>query len=227
MTVEKQWIDDNDAQGKRPEEISMVLYRRVDGSTDINVVPDSPLIKLTNEKLKGSWDNLPKYNNEGKKYVYSVKEYEHYDGINTPKEGVTGYSDISNDKNETKYTFINQLDNGKVNKTVTKVWKDAALKDQRPDTVTIELSAKTTNGDIVDLNKFNPIQELTEKNKWTYTWKDLPEFINGMKVDYTINEIKVNDTAIVNNQVLNYQVDIKDDGAGDGFTITNTLIGTT
>lgn len=227
MTVEKQWIDDNDAQGKRPEEISMVLYRRVDGSTDINVVPDSPLIKLTNEKLKGSWDNLPKYNNEGKKYVYSVKEYEHYDGINTPKEGVTGYSDISNDKNETKYTFINQLDNGKVNKTVTKVWKDAALKDQRPDTVTIELSAKTTNGDIVDLNKFNPIQELTEKNKWTYTWKDLPEFINGMKVDYTINEIKVNDTAIVNNQVLNYQVDIKDDGAGDGFTITNTLIGKT
>lgn len=62
----KTWIDDNDANKLRPENITINLYRD-------NQKIDSTKIGAVNS-WKYSFTDLPKYNKDGKEYVYSVKE---------------------------------------------------------------------------------------------------------------------------------------------------------
>jgi len=228
MAVEKVWIDDSNADHTRPENIYMVLYRRVDGETAEAIVPGTEIITLNagnNWKDTTTWAELQKYSEDGKKYIYSVKEFESLTARN--REGVNGYTDVSpsEDKTETSYKFTNKLDDGTVSKTVTKVWKDAALDSNSRPNVTVELSATTTDGAPVDLSAYAPIQVLT--TPWTYTWDNLPAHVGGMKVDYTITETKVGDVTVANGKAGNYVVAVSDDGNGNNFIITNTLVGNT
>lgn len=230
MDVAKVWIDDNNAANTRPENIYMVLYRRVDGETTEELVPGAEVITLNadnNWQDTTTWTELQKYNEDGKKYLYSVKEFESLTARNT--EGVRGYTDVSpsTDKKETSYKFTNQLDDGAVSKTVTKVWKDAALDSStRPD-VTVVLSGKTTDGEPVDLSAYTPTQVLSASGSWTYTWNNLPMYSGGMKVDYAIAETKVGNETVSNGKAGNYVVAVRDDGTGNTFTVTNTLTGET
>ncbi|MBQ8559623.1 MAG: Cna B-type domain-containing protein [Tyzzerella sp.] len=228
MEVEKVWIDNNNNYGTRPDNIYMVLYRRVDGTDVEEIVPDAVVITLTSNGLEGKWENLAKYNEKGKKYFYSVKEYESLTARNV--EGVSGYKDVSavGDKTETSYKFTNQLDDGAISKTVTKEWKDKALESTRPTNVTVVLSGTITVGGeekAVDLTAYNPTQILT--SPWSYTWENLPEYSGGYKIDYTITETKVGNTGVADNKAGNYVVSVQDDGVGNDFVVTNTLTGET
>lgn len=228
MGIEKEWIDDNNAAGTRPENIYMVLYRKVDGTNVEELVPGAAVVTLNEDnewKDDETWTELAKYNEEGKKYIYSVKEYESLTARNT--EGVSGYTDVSSssDKTATSYKFTNQLDDGIVSKTVTKEWKDAALDSSTRPNVTVVLSGKTTDGEPVDLSAYAPTQTLSLS--WTYTWNNLPVYSNGMKIDYTITETKIGDDEVSEGKAGNYEVSVQDDRTGNDFTITNTLTGTT
>lgn len=230
MAVEKEWIDDNNAAGTRPENIYMVLYRKADGTNVEELVPGASVVILNEDnewKDDETWTELAKYNEEGKKYIYSVKEYESLTARNT--EGVSGYTDVSpsTDKTETSYKFTNKLDGGVVSKTVTKEWKDAALDSSKRPNVTVVLSGKTTDGESVDLSAYAPTQELSESSSWSYTWDSLPEYAGGMKIDYTITETKIGNDDVVNGGAGNYKVSVQDDGDGNNFIVTNTLTGTT
>ena len=224
MEVEKVWIDDNDAAGKRPDNLYMVLYRAIDaadGNYVWEVVPNVSVITLNDITLTGKWEGLAKYNEQGEKWIYSVREFA---SLTRSTEGVEGYVDVSeeSDKTETKYTFRNRLEDGSISKTVTKVWKDKALESARPANVTVVLSGKTTDGNAVDLTQYVPTQTLTASS-WSYTWSNLPEYSGGMKIDYTITETKVGDTEVTENKAGMYAVTVQDDGTGNDFTIVNTL----
>lgn len=232
MAVEKTWIDDNNAAGTRPENIYMVLYRRVDGTNVEELVPGAAVITLNSDngwKDNTTWAHLAKYNEDGKKYIYSVKEYESLTARNA--EGVSGYTDVSpsTDKTETSYKFTNQLSDGAISKKVTKVWKDAAVDSSTRPNVVVVLSGKTTDGNAVDLTGYNPTQTLfaTSTTPWSYEWVDLPEYSDGMKIDYTITETKVGNDEVAEGKAGNYVVSVQDDGEGNEFTVTNTLTGTT
>lgn len=237
MAVEKVWIDDNNAEGLRPENLYMVLYYTIDGSgADPQMVPGAQIITLTNSVLNGKWEDLPEYNAEGKKYIYSVKEFSSMTMAldAAGQEGVPGYVDVSEatDKTETSYTFKNQLADGNVSKTVSKQWMDAALESSRPASVTVELSGTTTDGADVDLNPADPASviltvELTAANGWSHTWTNLPEYACGMKIDYTVTETKVGTVDVVLNKADIYEVTVRDDETGNQFNVTNTITGET
>lgn len=238
MAVEKVWIDDNDAAGLRPENLYMVLYYTIDGSgAEPQMVPGAQIITLSDSVLTGKWENLPEYNTEGKKYIYSVKEFSTMAmalDVAADEGGVPGYVDVSTaaDKTETSYVFRNQLADSNISKTVSKQWMDAALESSRPASVTVELSGTTTNGATVDLNTADAASEvlsveLTAANGWAHTWTNLPEFRDGMKINYTVAETKVGTVDVVNNKAGIYEVSVRDDGTGNQFDVTNRIVGET
>ena len=91
--------------------------------------------------------------------------------------------------------------------TVRKVWNDYddSLK-KRPESVTVTLLAGGAPAKIDDATV-----TLSEKNTWTYTWKELPENSSGAPVVYTVRE----------SSVPEYSISISGD-AQKGFVITNT-----
>ena len=89
--------------------------------------------------------------------------------------------------------------------TVTKRWNDSNDKDKiRPDSIKVQLYA---NGE----NKGEAVQ-LKAENKWTYTWKDLPQKENGKDIKYTVKE---------EGKLKGYTVKVDDKNHGN-IIITNT-----
>ena len=165
----KTWIDANDQDGKRPESITINLYKDA-GKGEITFV-DSKVIKADAE---GNWAwtfaDQPKYE-AGKEIVYSITEDE-----------VTGYTTSVDGHNVTnKHTLA------KISLEVTKVWTDANNQDgMRPDSVTIKLLA-----DGVDTGK---TVTLTAANNWTNSFTELDMFKPGevgQKAVYTVEEVEV------------------------------------
>lgn len=162
----KTWIDANDQDGKRPESITINLYKDA-GKGEITFV-DSKVVEADAE---GNWTwsfaNLPKYEN-GVEIVYSISE-----------EAVAGYtSEVSG------YNVTNRYAPAKISFPVTKVW--AVINgptNGHPDSITIKLIA---NGQ--DTGK---TLVLSKDNDWTNTFIELDRFKDGKEIVYTIDEILV------------------------------------
>ena len=160
IPVTKEWQDGENADGIRPDSITVRLY---DGETEVKsatVTPDAD----------GNWSytfkDLPKYKDHGTEITYTVKEdpVPEYDTL------VEGYK-ITN-KHTPEPTEI----------TVTKEWKDNANADGvRPESITVRLFADGTE---VKSATITPDAD----GNWSYTFKDLPKNKNGKEIKYTINE---------------------------------------
>ena len=128
----KTWDDNDDADGNRPDEITVRLL--ADGE-EINraVVTEA-------DNWSWSFGNLPKYKN-GRQIVYAVAE-----------DAVTNYTPEVNG-----YDVTNHYTPGKTSVSVTKVWKDNDDQDGfRPESVTVKLFANGEDtGRTVILNEGN------------------------------------------------------------------------
>ena len=105
-------------------------------------------------------------------------------------------------------TFTNVKVTGPV--SVEKIWDDANNQDgKRPAAVQVQLyrqvgsAEKTALGDPVTLGV---------NNDWKTEWTNLPEYENGAKIAYTVDEVEVPE---------GYTKEVKG-SAEEGFTITNT-----
>ena len=137
-----------------------------------------------------TWENL--YVNEsGKPITYTVEEIDVAESYEAKVDGMV---------------VTNIYKPMTADKTVKKIWDDADNHDGiRPDTVTVNLLA---NGKVV--NK----AELNSENQWTYTWEDLYVNEDGKSIDYTVEEININE-----NYTASYSV------AQNGtLTVTNTHV---
>ena len=79
------------------------------------------------------------------------------------------------------YNITNSYTPGKTSVTVTKKWLDNNNQDgKRPASIKVQLYAGNAErvGEV----------ELNSENKWTYTWRNLPEKANGQKITYTVKE---------------------------------------
>lgn len=178
---EKTWDDADNQDGKRPESITIRLFKQV-GETKTEV--DHKIVTME-DGWKWSFTDLPKYEG-GEEITYTITE-DSIDGYTTEVNG---------------YDVTNTHEPSKININVTKVWKNTST---YPESVTIKLLA-----DSVDTGK---TLELTEENNWTGTFKDLDEYSNGEKIEYTISEVHLAD----------YETTYSGD-AKDGFVVTNTRI---
>ncbi|AQP41303.1 cell wall surface anchor family protein,putative [Streptococcus gallolyticus subsp. gallolyticus DSM 16831] len=168
IPVTKQWNDNNNQDGKRPEDITVQLYAN-------GQVVDGQTMTLNNENnWTAQFENLAKIDDDGKEIAYTVKEI-----------SVDGYtSNISGDT-ENGYTITNTYSPGKVEISGTKTWSDNNNQDgKRPDSITINLLA---DGEKVDS------QTVTANNNWAYNFTDLAKYKDGKEVVYTVTEDPVSD----------------------------------
>ena len=98
---DKKWLDDNDKDKKRPDEITVGLY------VDNTKRQETKATKANNWEFK--FENLPKYK-KGKKIEYTVKE-----------EPVEGYTSSIKKVSDNVYQIVNTI-TGKVSIPVNKTW---------------------------------------------------------------------------------------------------------
>ncbi|MBR4010150.1 MAG: Cna B-type domain-containing protein [Clostridiales bacterium] len=159
LSVEKNWDDANNQDGKRPTEVVVILKQ------DGNEIDRTTLNDSNNWTYTAT--NLPKYNGTSE-YVYTWEEV-------PVANYTTTYSPAAPIPNGTT-TVTNSYTPETTSATVTKKWVDfdnAAGK--RPTEIVMTL----TNGDTVKLNA---------GNNWTATISGLPKYSNGVLINYTWTE---------------------------------------
>ncbi|HEY4538011.1 MAG TPA: Cna B-type domain-containing protein, partial [Erysipelothrix sp.] len=171
ITVEKEWDDHNNQDGKRPNEIIVHLYN------------DEALIETVSLSEETHWQHtftdLPRFN--GSNLVqYKVIE-EHVDDY-------IASTVWSNEGQNVKIT--NKYNTEKVSVSFTKVWEDANNQDgMRPETITVELLA---NGKVI------AEKTISEKDQWQGSFDNLDKYEAGkvgFEIVYEINEKEVENYA--------------------------------
>ena len=166
--VTKVWNDANNQDGKRPESVTVQLYKKV-GNADPVAVEGKKLTLTAKEKTDdntwvASFTNLPQYE-AGKEITYSIKE------VDVP----AGY-----ESSVTGQVVTNTYNPETVVLSGTKVWKDNNNQDGKR---TRSVKVQILNGDKV-------VQEIevSEKTGWKFESKKLPKYENGKEIKYTVKE---------------------------------------
>ncbi|NMN01362.1 Fimbrial subunit-like protein, partial [Bifidobacterium sp. DSM 109958] len=114
-----------------------------------------------------------------------------------PKGSVTSGKDpatLSVTNSGISFTNTKKPEDVKTSVKVTKVWTDSDSTDHSKDSVKVTLE-QSTDGQtwtaVTRAEKDNPVT-LNAGNQWTHTWGNLPESVNGTKVQYRVRETKVN-----------------------------------
>ena len=166
--VTKVWKDANNQDGKRPESVTVQLFKSVDGSKPVAVEGKKLTLTAKDKTDDNTWvasfTNLPQYE-AGKEITYSIDEVDVPAGY---KASVTGQVVTNN------YTPDTVILSG------TKVWKDNNNQDGKR---TKSVKVQILNGDKV-------VQEIevSEATGWKFESKALPKYENGKEIKYTVKE---------------------------------------
>lgn len=200
VAVTKVWVDNDNAEGRRPNSVTFDLFRNDEktqtltlNATETTATVEGsqqPAATYTwnTDDLTGSFNGLAKYDATGREYAYTVQE-----------EGVFGYTAAVSGTAGGGYTFTNTLgtDSDKTSVSVTKVWMGT------PGSATITLSG--TDGSTRDVTL------PTDSGANSYTFENLPVYVNGTRVSYTAAETTGSG-----------YVSHVSGTAANGFTFTNT-----
>ena len=169
--VTKVWNDANNQDGKRPESVTVQLYKKV-GDADPVAVEGKKLTLTAKDKTDAntwvaSFTNLPQYE-AGKEITYSIKE------VDVP----AGY-----EASVTGQVVTNTHNPDTVILSGTKVWDDNNNQDGKR---TKSVKVQVLNGDKV-------VQEIevSEATGWKFESKALPKYENGKLIEYKVKEVVV------------------------------------
>ena len=182
VKVTKKWEDANNQDGLRPKEIQVQLYA---GDQEVG----EKVVLSTDNKWTHTFTKLPEKAN-GEIIHYSVKE------VVVPK----GYTVTEESQENGDLVLTNTHTPSTVDIPVMKIWADNDNQDGlRPAKITVNLYA---NGEKV------AHKDITSETDWRETFTGLPEFKDGKKIVYTLQEERVE----------NYSPSIDQ----ESYTITNT-----
>ena len=189
--VTKVWNDANNQGGKRPESVTVQLYKKV-GNADPVAVEGKKLTLTAKEKTDdntwvASFTNLPQYE-AGKEITYSIKE------VDVP----VGY-----EASVTGQVVTNTYNPETVVLSGTKVWKDNNNQDGKR-TRFVKVQILKNDKEVVQEI------EVSEKTGWKFESKKLPKYENGQEIKYTVKEVAV----------ASYETTITSEKDGK-YTITN------
>ena len=169
--VTKVWNDANNQDGKRPESVTVQLFKSVGGSKPVAVEGKKLTLTAKDKTDANTWvasfTNLPQYE-AGKEITYSIKEVDVPAGY---EASVTGQV-VTNTHNPETVVLSG-----------TKVWDDNNNHSgKRADKVKVQI----LNGDKV-------VQEIevSEATGWKFESKALPKYENGTEIKYTVKEVAV------------------------------------
>ena len=214
VTVTKEWDDEDDQDGIRPDSITITLegsdgntYEvELDGTAD-DEPEDTDPVGYEVEAWTAKFINLPASGEDGKiTYEASEKETDPVTG----EDAAGTYAYEVSGSEEDGFMITNTHTPITTTLKVTKEWEDEDDKDElRPDSISVQLLANgEASGDPV---------ELTADDDWTYTWEDLQGYEDGEAIEYTVEEPEAPE---------GYTVEVGDvsGSAEDGYevTITNT-----
>ena len=189
--VTKVWNDANNQDGKRPESVTVQLYKKV-GNADPVAVEGKKLTLTAKEKTDdntwvASFTNLPQYE-AGKEITYSIKE------VDVP----AGYeASVSGQVVTNNYTPDTVILSG------TKVWDDNNNQDGKR-TTSVKVQILKNDKEVVQEI------EVSEKTGWKFESKKLPKYENGKLIEYKVKEVVV----------AEYETTITSEKDGK-YTITN------
>ena len=163
----KEWVDENNKDGLRPDSITVELYA--------NGVKVAEKEVTASSNWSYSFTDLDKYSN-GSPITYTVEE-----------KKVANY-ETSVEKQNDKFVITNTHEVKSVTVSGTKTWVDGNNKYGRPDSITVNLTGKAGDETVVSKSKV-----VTASSNWTYEFTDLPEYKDGKKITYTISENAVKD----------------------------------
>lgn len=159
---EKTWIDNENADGIRPDEITITLYKTVNGVETI--------VGTTTTNEEKGW----KYHFVNQPITETINGVEYPVTYRVEEQAILGYRRSYNG-----YDIINTELYTRVQ--VTKEWDDNDNQDGvRPSNIIVRLYKNGTY-----TGKY---ASLSEENKWTYTFTEIPMFVNGKFADYTLEE---------------------------------------
>jgi len=170
--VTKVWNDANNQDGKRPESVTVQLYKKV-GNADPVAVEGKKLTLTAKEKTDdntwvASFTNLPQYE-AGKEITYSIKE------VDVP----AGY-----EASVTGQVVTNTYNPETVVLSGTKVWKDNNNQDGKR-TTSVKVQILKNDKEVVQEI------EVSEATGWKFESKALPKYENGQEIKYTVKEVAV------------------------------------
>lgn len=223
IPVTKVWVDGGPDAGERPASITFVLC--ADGvEVNRHTVPYTLASRIADLLTggEGEWeytftrdsdgDWLPRYDAEGRKILYTVRE-------NPVPDGYKGGQGEANDPDDASQGFT--VRNEKVTQlTVNKAWHEVPVEEKLE--VVVRLCRYTN-----DLNALEPVLSaaLNAGNNWTYTFADLPQYEaeTGAKYTYVAREVSVGGTPV---EDLNYEITHTDSAQADGtfHTVYTTTI---
>ncbi|WP_247930961.1 Cna B-type domain-containing protein [Streptococcus oralis] len=170
--VTKVWNDANNQDGKRPESVTVQLYKKV-GAADPVAVEGKKLTLTAKDKTDAntwvaSFTNLPQYE-AGKEITYSIKE------VDVP----AGY-----EASVTGQVVTNTHNPDTVILSGTKVWKDNNNQDGKR-TTSVKVQILKNDKEVVQEI------EVSEATGWKFESKALPKYENGKLIKYTVKEVVV------------------------------------
>ncbi len=201
VSVERHWYDQNNRAGLRPERglVIMTLYNEDTGDTidqyEIDDYSTQPHV----------W-NLPKYNADGTRIKYGVRQ----SGV--PVEYKTD-REMKEEANGKRYfIFRNTYNPPTISIIIKKLWEDDNdAEGFRPESVEFHVHA---DGHHLDGDEVF----LSEENEWTVTVSDLLKAYGGKDIHYSVVEFMDD---------IEYQPvpseEIRSDGSVIYYTYTNTL----
>lgn len=215
ITGTKTWVDNGNAYGTRPTDLTLTLWRTTTPDDDASWVEVTDATPDWTEPEGDEWtytySRLPETDKEGNSYTYRVEET-----LPAAAENGDHYERLPE---ETGYNFTNVL-KGTVDIPVTKTWVDNHDGwGKRPASVTIQLMQ---NGSLYKTLKLQKDGGLLEEiwqavtgqvdNQWSYTFENLPKYDeNGVRYVYTVKEVTPDDYEVSYDQ--------------EKFEITNTRDG--
>ena len=163
VTVTKNWVDDNNNDQIRPDQIKVQLL--ADGK-----VQGDPVVLNQASQWQYTWNHLPEKAN-GQDIVYSVEEVK-----------VDGYTSTVNDKDKGNIILTNTHASATTTINGTKTWDDNNNQaGNRPNSITVNLLA---DGKKVT----DQVVKADQNGKWLYAFKDMPKFSNGKAIVYSVTE---------------------------------------
>ncbi len=175
-TVEKRWRDNDNQDRKRPESITVILKKSVNGL--VGTVGTYTLTAGADGSWKKTVDDLPKYEN-GTEIQYFWEE---------SQEGLNGYQPLPSETANNMTLLVNAYTPEETSVSVQKVWNDDGNRDRiRPGSITVTLYAEA---DGVAKHKVDEAV-LNETNLWTATISGLAKNVNGKSYTYTWEEENV------------------------------------
>ena len=171
INVNKNWQDNDNQDGKRPEKITVELYRNNENEPIKTVTIDA------SSDWKYVFSKLPKYDEDKNEITYRVVE-------ETVPEYDTEY-EISDNGVE----IYNHHTPEKVSVEGSKTWNDEENQDgKRPSSITVRLFADGTEV---------TSKIVTANDNWSWSFTGLDKYNSGTEIVYTISEGTVADYTTV------------------------------